>query len=145
MKTQNSSTKILAIGGTILVWLPILAPIIFSVVSAMSDRRFRFDYLMPAEFFPLAFLGGALLVWVAIRTHAYQKLIGWCLGIASGLLIGGQVLAVVTGLASGQTEPEGLWWFIVLGTLLFYSLAVVALGVGGLLVLRNLFRSAFRH
>ena len=145
MKTQNSSTKLLAIGGTILVWLPVLAPIFFSFASLMNDGIFRFDYLMPAEFFPLALLGGVLLVWVANRTHNCQKLIGWSLGLATGLLVGGQILAVMTGLASGETEPGGVWWFVVLGSLLIYSLAVIALGVGGVLVLRNLFKPTFGH
>jgi len=33
-----------------------------------------------------------------------------------------------------------LWWVLVLGTLVVYSLALVAIGVGGVMVLRDLFK-----
>ncbi len=56
------------------------------------------------------------------------------------LLVGGQALAVVTGLASGATEPVGLPWALVLGSLVLYCLAVLAMAVGGYLLLRNLFK-----
>jgi hypothetical protein len=55
------------------------------------------------------------------------------------LLVGGQVLAVVTGLASGETELTGWWWALVLASIVVYSLAVVVVGVGGVLLLRDLF------
>jgi hypothetical protein len=54
---------------------------------------------------------------------------------SSGLLAGGQALAVVTGLASGETEPGGWQWVLVLASLAIYSLALVAVGLGGILLL----------
>lgn len=96
-------TKILAVVGTVLVWFPILATVTIAVVGSIGDRVLRFDYLMPAELFPVAFAGGVLLLWVRAR----RRLIGWGLGIAVGLLVGGQALAVATGLASGEIEPAG--------------------------------------
>ena len=140
MEKKSVLTKILAIAGTMLVWFPILAPVFFSIVSVLSDGVFRFDYLMPAELFLAALAGGGLLVWAAIRARSRQRLIGWGLGIAAGLLVGGQALAVVTGLASGETEPAGWWWALVLASLVVYSLALVVMGVGGVLVLRDLFK-----
>jgi hypothetical protein len=68
------------------------------------------------------------------------RLIGWGLGIAAGLLAGGQLLAIVTGLASGETEPSGWWWILVRASIVVYSLALVLLGVGGVLLLRDLLR-----
>jgi hypothetical protein len=103
---------------------------------------FRFDYLMPAELFPVALAGGLLLIWAALRARSRQRLIGWGLVIAAGLLVGGQALAVVTGLASGETEPVGLWWALVLASLVIYTLALVDMGVGGVLLLRDLFRTS---
>jgi hypothetical protein len=50
------------------------------------------------------------------------------------------VLAVVTGLASGEAEPAGWPWVLVLASLAGYALALVAMGVGGALLLRDLFR-----
>ncbi len=140
MKEKNVLTKILAIAGTALVWFPILAPILLSVVFIITNHVFRFDYLMPAELFLFALVGGGLLIWAALRAHSRQRLIGWGLGIAAGLLVGGQALAVVTGLASGETEPVGWWWILVLASLVFFSLALVATGVGGILLSRDLFK-----
>ena len=141
MEKKGALTKILAIVGTVLVWFPILAPVLLSVAVIIRGRMFRFDYLMPAELFPATLVGGCLLIWAALRARSRRRLIGWGLGIAVGLLVGGQVLAVVTGLASGETEPAGLWWALVLASIVVYSLALVVIGVGGLLLLRDLFKT----
>ncbi|MBL7201178.1 MAG: hypothetical protein ISS56_13650 [Anaerolineae bacterium] len=140
MGKKGILTKILAIAGTTLVWFPILAPVLLSVALIIQERTFRFDYLMPAELFPSALVGGCLLLWAALRAHSRRGLIGWGLGVAAGMLIGGQALAVVTGLASGEIEPAGLWWALVVASLAVYSLALVAMGVGGVLLLRDLFQ-----
>jgi hypothetical protein len=142
MKKNNAFTKILAIVGTVLVWFPILAPILLSVVFIITNHIFRFDYLMPAELFLFALVGGGLLIWAALRACSRQRIIGWGLGIAAGMLVSGQVLAVVTGLASGETEPVGWRLALVLASLVIYSLALVATGVGGILLLRDLFKKS---
>jgi len=142
MKKKGILTKILAIVGTALVWLPILAPVLFSLIVIIEERMFRFDYLMPAELFPIALLGGVLLVWAALRARSRRKLIGGGLGVAVALLVGGQALAVLTGLASGETEAVGWPWALVLASLIVYSLALVVMGVGGVLLLGDLFRTS---
>ena len=140
MENKGALTKGLAITGTVLVWFPILAPIFFSIIFLIQRQLFRFDYLMPAELGLFAFGGGILLLVAAIRAHSRQKLIGWGLGIAFITVVGGQVLAVVTGLASGAAEPVGWRWALVLGSLVLYSLAIVGVGIGGILLLRDLFK-----
>ena len=140
MKKKNVLTKILAIVGTALVWLPILAPIGLSVIVIISEHIFRLDYLMPAELFPVVLVGGGLLIWAALWARSRRGLIGWSLGSAIVLLVGGQALAVATGLASGETQPTGGWWALVLASLVIYLLAVVLTGVGGILLLRNLYK-----
>ncbi len=142
IKRTDLLTKVLAIVGTALVWFPILAPIVLSTIRFVETRMFHFDYLMPAELFPFALVGGGLLMWAALRARAYWKIVGWGLGIAVGMLVGGQALAVVTGLASGEIEPAGWPWVLVLATLATYSLALVAIGIGGLLLVRKLFKAA---
>jgi hypothetical protein len=97
---------------------------------------------MPAELFPVVLVGGGLLIWAALRVRERRRLIGWSLGIACGGLVGGQALAVVTGLASGETQPAGWWWALVLACMGVYALAVVGMGVGGVLLLRHLFKPA---
>jgi hypothetical protein len=140
MEKRGALTKTLAIAGTLLVWFPILAPVLFSVTMIIQARIFRFDYLMPAELFPAALVGGAALLWAALRARLRRRPIAWSLGVAVALLVGSQVLAVVTGLASGETEPAGWPWALVLASLAGYALALVAMGVGGALLLRDLFR-----
>jgi len=141
MKKKNILSKFLAIAGTTLVWFPVLAPVLLSVAFMIVHRIFRFDYLMPAELFLCALVGGGLLLWAALRAHSQQALIGWGLGIAVLMLAGGQVLAVVSGLASGRTGPVGWQWVLVLASLVIYSLALVVMGVGGVLLLSDLFRT----
>jgi hypothetical protein len=140
MEKKNILTKVLAITGTVLVWFPILTPIILSTIVFMVERIFRFDYLMPAELFPFALVGSGLLLWAALRAHSRTKLIGWGLGIAILMLFGGQGIAVLTGLASGEIEPIGWIWRLVLASLALYSLALILTGIGGTLLLRDLFR-----
>lgn len=141
MQTKGLLTNLLAITGTALVWLPIAAPILFSLVKLSERGWLRFDYLMPAELFPVALAGGGLLLWAALRARAHQRLIGGGLGAVVALLVGGQALAVITGLASGETSPEGVWWAVVVASLAGYTLAVAAMGIGGIFLVRDLFRS----
>jgi len=140
MAKHNVLTKILAIVGTVLVWFPILAPILLSGALFIQERVFRFDYLMPAELFPAVLGGACLLIWATLRARSRRILIGSGFAIAVGLLIGSQLLAVVTGLASGETEPTGWPWALVLVSIGGYSLSLVVVGVGGILLLRDLFK-----
>jgi hypothetical protein len=140
MQKKDVFTKILAILGTLLIWFPILAPFIAGAGLLIQSGMFRFDYLMPAELFPSALLGGISLFWAAMRARSYHKLIGWGLVIAVGLLFGGQGLAVVTGLASGETEPTPLLIGLVLTPVIIYALILAAIGFVGVLLSRDLFR-----
>jgi hypothetical protein len=140
MENKNILTKILAIAGTVLVWLPIAAPVFFTAAVLLRAGIFRMDYLMPAELFLLVLVGGGLLLWAALRRRARRGLIGWGLGGAVFLLVGSQVLAVVTGLADGRIEPTGWQWALVLAALIGYILAVILMGVGGIVLVRDLFK-----
>jgi hypothetical protein len=140
MQAKGVFTKTLAFLGTVLVWFPIVAPLLLSAVAIGTERMFRFDWLMPAELFPAALVGGLLLLWAAVRDRCGVQLVAWGLTIAAVSLIGGQALAVLTGLASGETEPTGWRWAVVVGSIAVYSLAVIALGIGGITLLCDLFR-----
>jgi hypothetical protein len=140
MEKKGALTKILTIAGLALVWFPVLAPILFSVLRTIRGGIFHFDYLTVAEFFPVVLLGGALLTWAALRARSYRRLIGLGFGIAVGLLVFSMLLATLTGLASGETEPAGLGWALVLGAIILYSVLVVVIGIGGLMLLRGLFK-----
>ena len=135
-------TIILAAAGTALVWFPVLALVLLSLYSLMEDGILRVDYLIPAELFPVVFVGGGLLIWAALREKSRRRIIGLGMAAAVGILFFGQILAVATGLASGAREPEGFIWMLVVASLLIYSLAVILIGIGGILLLRDLARPA---
>jgi lipid-A-disaccharide synthase-like uncharacterized protein len=139
MGKTDALTRVLAVVGTVLAWLPLVAPFLFSAMFLVQARQLRFDYLMPAEFFPLALLGGALLLWAGLRARSRVRLIGAALAMAAALLLGVQAFAQVSGLASGAVEAVGWRWAVVLLALAGYSLALVAVGVGGVLLLRDVF------
>ena len=132
MDKKNILTKVLAVIGTGLVWIPLLAPILFGLVSLTVDHIFRFDYLMPAELGLLAFGGGILLLWAALRVRLRLGIIAWGLGIA--------VAAMVVLNVFGDVEPGSWQWATAIGLLSTYSLAIAVVCVGGVLLLRDLFK-----
>ena len=142
MGKKNLLTKICAIAGTMLVWLPVLAAILFSVIGLIRDGSFNLDFLIPAELGLVEFLGAGLLLLTAILSHSRLKWIAWCFGIAILLIVGGQSLAVVTGLASGAIEASGWQYLVTLGMIIGYDVALILLGIGGILLCRDQFSAA---
>jgi hypothetical protein len=140
MDKRDALSNILAVAGTVLVWFPILAPVVLTIIFLLQTGGLRFDFLMPAELFPAALAGGCLLLWAALRARSHKRLIGWSLGAAVVCLAGSQGMAMATGLATGATEPAGWPLLLVITLLAGYVLAVVAAGVGGILLLRDLIR-----
>jgi len=132
MEKKDSLSKILAVVGTVLVWFPILAPLILGFISLGMDGVFRFDYLMPAELGILVFVGGATLIWGAMRTGYRRGIIFWGFGLATGSIA---VLMVL-----GDVVPGSLEWAIAIGLLVTYALAIMVMGVGGILLWRDLFK-----
>ncbi len=147
MRIKAIVSRILALLGTLLVWFPVLAPLLgmLEYVRRPPDYEgpFNFDYLIPAELFPMALLGGVLLILAELlagqKGHLHRRLIFWGIGIALAMLAGGQFVAIVSGLASGATQPPSFWWDVVLSALAFYVLGLMVMGIGGMLLLRDLF------
>lgn len=138
MDRKDVLTRFLSVVGTVLVWIPISFTVLISIVASVSRRMFRVDYLMPAELFPIAFVGAILLLWAARRARSsHGKLVGWSFAAAVAFLGGGQLLAVVSGLASGATEPTGWAWALVLASIALYSLALVVMGIAGILLVKK--------
>ena len=140
METKDSLTKALAIAGTVLVWFPLLAPLLLSFIFFAAERRFLFDYLMPMELFLFALIGGGLLLWATLRVHGHVKLVAWGLGVAALMLFGVQWFAEVTGLASDQRGATGWIWGLALAWLAIYILGLIAVGTGGALLVIDLFK-----
>ncbi len=140
MNNRGMFSKILAIAGTILVWLPLLAPTLMTIIRLLQQGGFNFDYLMPAELFPSALIGGGSLILVARRTGLRWRLVGWGLGIAAVMLGAGQVVAFATGLATAEAHAAGWPLVVVEGTIYVYILALVVTGIGGIILLSRLFK-----
>lgn len=138
MEKKDVLTKVLAVVGTVLVWFPMVATVLLSIVGSIRVHTFLFDYLMPLELFPVALVGGGALLWAALRARLRRRLIAWGLGIVAAMLIGGQALAETSGLASGQTEPTGWIWTMLLVSIGIYWLALGELGIAGILLVRDL-------
>jgi hypothetical protein len=140
MKTKDVLTLCLAVAGTFLVWFPVLFPVILTIIHFAETQQFLFDFLMPAELFPMILIGGILLLWAAMRAKQRRGFLSTSFGVAIALPILGSLLATVTGLASGDT-PEGGWESaLVTAIFIAYFLAVIVLGVGGILLISDLFK-----
>ncbi len=140
MIKKDTLTKVLAVIGICLVWLPIFGTIMTSIFGTIGSGRFRFDYLLPAELGLSFLVGGLLLIWAAIRAKIMRKQIIWGLVIPIALLIGSQLLAVLTGLASGEYDAVGWRWLVVIVPLIGYSLGIIVEGVFGLKLLGQINR-----
>jgi hypothetical protein len=133
--------RTLAVVGTVIVALPLLAPVVFTLIRLAQAGDFRFDFLMPAELYPLYLVGVMLLLIAAVRTRLLWFPIGASVAGSFALLALSQWLAVLTGLASGDTPAEG-WPFVLVLSLLAGSIAAmvgtVVLGVRLAVLLRQL-------
>lgn len=138
MKSSQVINRIVIILGTVLVLLPVAAPLIFGFFSLAGDGIYRLDYLMPAELFFVVLVGGLLLLFGAFRMKEFRGLIGGLLAAAVVFLFGSQGLAVVTGLADGSIEPTGWQFYLVMGGIILYDLLVVVLGVVGVWMIRSI-------
>lgn len=140
MKTRDTFTRILATAGTVLTAVPLLLPLIFGLTRVLSGRRFMVDFLMPAELFLVVLAGGAMLVWASARARSRINWMTWSLSVAVCSLALSMGLAVITGLSSGEIEPQGAAWGVTLAALVVYLLAVLSLAVNGALLAREVFR-----
>jgi len=132
MEKKGALSKILAVVGTVLVWFPVLAPLVLGFMSLGMDGVYRLDYLMPAELGILVFIGGALLLWGATCTGLRRGIITWGFGLAAG--------SIAILMAFGDVVPGGLEWAIIVGLLITYTLAILIMGIGGILLWRDLFK-----
>lgn len=129
--------KLLAFAGVILTGIPVIAPLIFGIISSVNGNGFRLDYMMPAELFIVVLFGAALLIWASIRAKQLIKPIVWMLGVSAFFLIACQLVAQISGLADGRIESSGPYFVVVLSMLILFDLGVIGLTVlGGMLISR---------
>ena len=139
MVNKGGLTKTLSIAGTVLLWLPVLAPLVFGLLRLLRGGSLMVDFLMPAELAPVVLVGAGLVLWAAIRAKWRWQWVMWLIIAAVVLLVGSQAVAVVTGLADGRIPPEGWQYLLTMGGIIAYDLVVIALGVMGILLCMDLF------
>ncbi len=146
MKSNNLPPKhpklaiILALTGTVLLCLPVLFTLITAVIGSIANKSLIIDYLMPAELFPIAALGSIVLI---IGTYlARKQYIRICITtvIMGACLAAGQLTAVLTGMASGETAAEGGIFIIVVALIIAYSLLLIVNCITGLIITKKLFK-----
>jgi hypothetical protein len=131
MEKKDTLSKVLTVAGTVLVWFPILAPVILGFFPLVSDGIYRFDYLMPAELGVLVFVGGASLIWGSLRSGSRRRVIFWGFGLSA--------ISAAVLMALGDVVPGSLEWALAIGLLATYTLGILVMGVGGILLWRDLF------
>lgn len=131
-------SRVLAIAGSVLAWLPIAAMIVLAVSHFIRSGRFMADYLLPGELFLVVLAGVGLLLWSALRAKTLVSLIIWAAALVIALLIFTQLAAVITGLASGEYEFTGWRMFLAGGLLIMYDLSVIFLGICGIKLISKL-------
>jgi hypothetical protein len=134
-ETRTTASRALAIAGTVLVGLPLAAPIVLSVIALIATGELHVDFLLPGELSLVVHAGGVLLAVAALLTRR-RRVSVILLTVLTAVLIGAVNLApVLTGVGTGAGAPFG----IVLGIYALYVAAVVALFVVGVLLCRDLF------
>jgi hypothetical protein len=138
-------TKILVIVGNILLWIPLLLPCIFLLIFLVQEGRVLFDFLMPAELFPAVIVGLLLLFWVSLRIKKRRASVGFGTGFAVLMLIGAQVVASVGKIPAGETQIAGGAKLLALSMIILFDLALVFVGVNGIVLLIKLIRDSQDH
>ena len=135
MKKKNIVPKILVIAGTILTWVPILFPILIFI----TEGQHILDYLMPVEMFFVSLTGGVMLIISAIMVRLRVKIIAWGLGLAILLRIGIEVLGYFRNLYSNESTIK-VWNDFIMTVVALYSIPVIVMGIGGILLWIGLFK-----
>jgi hypothetical protein len=137
METKSSGARIATAAGTLLVWLPILFPLLLSLRFIVLMGRIRIDYLMPAELAPVFLVGALVLFFAAPRGSASRKSIVVSALLAVFFLVATQLTAVLTGLASGEREAVGWPLWLCNLFLASYTVSIIITGMHGIRLWRE--------
>ncbi|MDP2183142.1 MAG: hypothetical protein Q8K99_11310 [Actinomycetota bacterium] len=141
MKEHDVLARTLAILGTVLVVLPLIAPFALGLIVMGRPGGFRLDYLMPFEVYPVTIVGMALLVWASFRARARKGAVGIAIAVMLGGLVLAGVAAQVTGIANSEEQLETWRYALTIALGAVSLLGQVALIVEGSLLTRDLFRA----
>lgn len=121
--------KILTIIGTILLFVPFVFMVLTSIVGSIIRQKFLMDYLITMELFPVILIGSLMIVVVSFMAKINKKRSIALTSLLCLSLIAPQAIAVVTGIASGDTPPQGAMWLLILFLVLMYNVILTAVCV----------------
>jgi len=133
MPDNTPFTKALAVTGTVCIWSPIVIPFLLTVIAFFRRFELVFDFLMPAELFPVAIIGAALLLWASFRARSKRRWISFGIAASALALASAQLLAEVSGMASGAAEASGTWYILAVSLIVVYTVTLAVVGVGGII------------
>jgi hypothetical protein len=139
-KKKSALSKIFAVSGAILLWAPILFMFLTAIISSIARKTVLFDFLILAELFPVIVLGLVLLVLASLLSRIFRKWFIWGSIVALVSLVFGQILAVSSGLASGDIPASGGIFITVNGTMILFNIIVIALAILAIVLLRRIYR-----
>ena len=114
MSKGRGLTRGLAIAGTVLVWLPLVcSPVLVMLMGPQAIRvRDVGTFLLvlgvgASDLYPLALVGGCLLMWAAVRARSHR----WAIGLGLGAQITDLAVMQVRNamMASGGPAASTSW------------------------------------
>lgn len=132
--------KILIVVAVVSLWFPFAFALLLAFNQMIAHGIFVFDYLLPAELFWLEALGLVSLIGVAVWRRRMIKRILWTIAFIFMFLVSGLSYAVLTGLANGTIEPDGIELYVTAGLLIAFDVGLVACGFFGFLLAQEIFQ-----
>jgi hypothetical protein len=110
--------------------------------SRQAFEDFTIVWFAPLFLTPLALIGAGLVAVSSLVSKQRRALFGWSVLAVLVLLAVTAAVFNLTGLASGEIEPdESVWGTVAVIVSLAYALSVVVLGGAGALVVRDVLKA----
>lgn len=132
MNNKTFWLRVMTVAGVMIVWSPLVLMLLTGIPRLFRSGMLQFDYLLPAELFPLLLIGGLLLLAVSLSQKLERRLVGlgMLIPVASLLLL--ILFANVSGMDKSPTSPTGFQMAMIAFFMIAYTAGVGLLGVGGL-------------
>ena len=132
MQKRQRFTRVLAILGTVLLWLPVIMMVALTVGGAPRKvGSLPFFAVGAMDVFPVVALGGGLMLWAAVRARSHRKVLGLSLAAPVG--------GIVCGVVWSQPVPSDGWVLLVTtGLIVLYWIGLLIAAVSGISLVRSL-------
>lgn len=138
MKFKEQALRMATLLSSFLLLAPIAFMLIISMHPLITEGKLLIDFLIPLEVFPIVFAGAGILTLIACKTNIYKKRICTMAVLLVVMFVGGQYIAVVTGIADGNSPASGWPLIIVYATIIFFDVLTVIIGIQGICLYKKL-------